>query len=405
MTEVVLFEGVIDDHDVDLDHPAKAYTARCLDAWGRPAGEKLSTPLYRGIRTGDAIGLVLDAAGWTGGRDIDPGTTAMPWWWAEDDDAASAIEKLVDSEGPPAIAYVWGGVFVFRDRLHRLTRTASQTSQADFTNVILPAGSGPVGAFKIEEGSFRHDQGQKHIVNAVSFTVEERRAVDPGMVWETDDPVVVPASSSTVLHVQTSDPFYDAIVPATGIDYVVESGSAPTVTLSRTSGRSLVINLAGGGSQAVIRGMRLRATSVPVARSVKVTAEDAGSITDNQGRRTWGRDVPFANAYDAQAIADRIIATWADARPRIVFTIAAMYWDPATREQVLERAISDRVTVRDDDTGTDADFVIERVEHRIRKLGMVHRLTLWCQQADPAGAPNFFTFGVSGKGFTDGVFA
>ena len=124
----VLLSGVTES--VEVDPAGKHVTFDVLDAWGRPGAERLSTPLYSGVRTGTAIGLVLDAIGWTGGRDIDAGATHIAWWWAEDEDAATAIDKLVASEGPPAIAYVQGGTFVFRDRHHRITRSASARSSA-----------------------------------------------------------------------------------------------------------------------------------------------------------------------------------------------------------------------------------------------------------------------------------
>jgi hypothetical protein len=397
-----LFEGVIDSHAIDPNDPALAYTANCLDLWGRPSDEKLSMPLYSGIRTGTAVGLILDEVGWTGARDIDPGATVMPYWWAEDESAADAIEKLVDSEGPPAVAYVQGGTFYFRDRHHRITRTASQTSQGTFTNTITPAGSGPAGAFKIEGKTFQFDHGQQNVVNTVSFSIDQRRPVNPGVVWETQDQIVVPASSSTVLHVQAEDPFYSAVTPVAGTDFTVLSGSTPTATLSRDSGRAVIVTLTGGVTAAVLDGFQLRATSVPVARTVKVTAQDATSVTANQGERTWTRDVPWCNAYDAQAIADKIVATWKDPRPRVAFTIFNL--DSTYLTQVLNRAISDRITVRDDATGTNTDFVIERLQQTISDKFVAHRLTVWCQQADPVNATTWFRFDTAGAGFNQGVF-
>jgi hypothetical protein len=397
-----LFEGIIDRHSIDPSRADQAYTAQCFDMWGRPSDEKLSTPLFTAMRTGDAIGEVLDEIGWTGGRDLDIGATVMPYWWAEDESAASAIEKIVDSEGPPAIAYVQGGTFYFRDRHHRLQRTASQVSQATFTNKIVPVGSGPVGSYKIEKNTFEYDHGEENVVNSVTFTIEERRQINPGVVWETDDQIVVPASSSTVLHVQADDPFHSAITPVAVTDYTVLSGSVTSVSLSRTSGRALVITINGGAGGAVLNGFHLRATSVAVARSVKVTASDATSITANQGERGWPRDVPFANAYDAKAIADKIVATWKDPRPRLVFTVPN--FKPSYLTEFLTAAISDRITVRDDGTGTNTDFVVERLRHTVTKFN-VHRLTVWCQQADAAGSPNMLTFGVAGKGFGQGVWA
>jgi len=142
-TTYTLLSGVLDTFEIEGDITTE-FSASALDGWGRPGGKTISSSLHQGLRTGTAIGFILDHIGWEGDRDLDPGATVMPWWWEEGTDAATAINKLVNSEGPPAIAYVEGGTFVFRDRHHRLFDTRSVTSQGLFTHII-PAGSGPGG--------------------------------------------------------------------------------------------------------------------------------------------------------------------------------------------------------------------------------------------------------------------
>jgi hypothetical protein len=388
----VLLAGVVDSVTVDPNAAAKDATFEVRDAWGRPGAEQLSTPLYAGVRTGTAIGHVLDAIGWTGGRDLDSGATHIAWWWAEGEDAATAIDKLVASEGAPAIAYVQGTTFVFRDRHHRITRTASMTSQATFTGKLLTAGPG--GAFRILEKR-GYDDGFTHIANAATFTVDQRAPAAGALVWSSDDPVSLAANDTVVLEAQATDPFYDATIAAT-------TDGTVTATLSRTSGRSVTVTLTTGGAPAIVTRLAITATSVPVVRTVKVAAEDAASIATFE-RVQWPGEVPWANAYDAQAIATRIVAVYAQPRPAVTVSIADL--DSTYRAQIMARQIGDRITIRDDDLGINGDYVIEKITHRITKLGVSHEVTFGCQVVDPTQPVNAFTFDLAGAGFNDGAFA
>ncbi len=403
-TIYTLHHGILDTVDADPNAAAKTFTGGSLDAWGLAGGTKLSTPVYQGLRTGDAIGYILDAAGWTGPRDLDPGATVMPFWWAEDEDAAAAVDKLVRSEGPPAAVYVEAGVFVFRDRHHRITRSASTTSQGTYTH-IEPAGSGPAGDFKVEKGSFSYDHGLANIANSVSFAVAQRTAGDLAEVWASEDPITLASGETATFFAQASDPFLNAQTPELDVDYTVESGTV-TVDVSRTSGQSTILTVTAT-SDAVVTRLALRASPVAVARTVKVTASDQASISKH-GLRTWPEDdVGFANAYDAQAIAHRIVAVYATNRPVVTFTIAHVYGGPIPARyltQIVQRRLADRVTVRNDALDVNTDFIVERIVHTVRKLGAIHRMELACSVVDPAQPANVFTFNLAGSGFNDGAF-
>lgn len=392
---VKLFDGILDAPTVDPT--SKEFTANCLDAWGRPSGEQLSTALFTGIRTGDAVNLVLDAIGWTGARAIDPGVTVMPYWWEEGTDAATAIENLVNSEGPPALAYVRAGTFLFEDREHRTLSPASTMSNGLYTHII-PAGSGPAGDFKMLTDTITYDHGLARIINQATFTVGERAPADTGEVWSSDTPVTIPSGTSVPLFVSTSDPFMLAVVPVQGVDLTVDSGTV-TATLSRTSGASTIITLTAS-ADAIVSRVALTAVSLPVQREFKAQAVDVSSV-NIFGQHSWDRGVPFANRYDAQAIANRIVATYATNRPVITFEIENL--SSAYMAQIRGRQLSDRIHIRDDQLGVDDDYIIERVEHTVTKF-LRHRLKLTCEVPQPVQPVNVFTFDVAGAGFNDGLF-
>jgi len=130
-----LFTARVDDFDVHPDRGDRSVDITALDLLSLLQGVKISTELYQSQRTGTLMGIILDAVGWTGPRDLDLGATFVPWWWLEETDAFSAVTDLLASEGPPSIAYTGpDGTFIFRDRHHRLLRAPSLTSQATFTS-------------------------------------------------------------------------------------------------------------------------------------------------------------------------------------------------------------------------------------------------------------------------------
>jgi hypothetical protein len=408
-TITTLFSGPLDSFQVDPSAPARDFTAEALDAWGTPGTEKLSTAVYSGLRTGDLVGIVLDEIGWTGPRDIDPGATVVDYWWEDGASAAEAVQKLVQSEGPPAIAYVQGGTFVFRDRHHRLTRTASQTSQGTYTHVI-PEASGPAGQLKILTNSFLYDHGLENIANNVTFEVGQRLPTDSAEVWSTPTPIVLAANETQTIIAQADDPFVNAQIPrpytynsdgsiGSG-EYSLQYGSV-TFSLARTSGQAVAITLVAGGTGAYLEdGLKLHATPLKVSRTIKVVEEDASSI-GRYRRRTWPHPAPWVNVYDARAIAQRIIAIYATPRPSVTLSIVDL--DDTYVQQIMGRVISDRVTIRNDEIGLNTDFLVEGITHTIRQFD-VHTLTLHCEIAEPAQPANILTFDVAGKGFNDGAF-
>jgi hypothetical protein len=137
-----LIRGRVDDFEVHPDRDNRSADISALDDLSLLRGTTISTELYEAQRTGTLIGVILDAIGWTAPRDLDLGGTFVPWWWAENKDAFTALTELLESEGPPSIAYIApDGTFTYRDRHHRLLRDASITSQATFASQLI----GPCG--------------------------------------------------------------------------------------------------------------------------------------------------------------------------------------------------------------------------------------------------------------------
>jgi hypothetical protein len=394
--DYTVFRGSLDDFQLQPDADDHSITATCIDGLARLKGQQITTALYRGIRTGEAIGAILDAVGWTGTRDIDLGATVMPFWWLSNTDAFDAVIELIDSEGQPALATVGSdGGFVFRDRHHRVFRTESTTVQSTWRSSGLePLVSSPT--------SYNH--GWKEIINSVTYEVPLRQATGAASVaWSAPGRLSVAGGETLVVTATGGAAMMDAITPEGGVDYTLASG-AVTVALSQTSGQtiSILVTEAGAGA-AEIDNLQLRARTIDTVATVRVTVEDAGSVAQ-YGRRSakTERDPVWASPYDALAIGEILVGRRAQRLPTI--TVSMVGAGAAVRLlQILTRNLSDRVHLVEEHTGLDADCFVERISHSITQGGLEHRATFALERA-PTEVATPLTFGVAGRGFNDGRF-
>jgi hypothetical protein len=398
--------GRIDDFEVHPDRANRSADITSLDGLALLQGVKISTELMVAPRTGQIINRILDAVGWTAGRDIDAGATFPRYWWAEDDNAFDAMQDVVRAEGPPAIGYVApDGTFVFRDRHHRLQDAASLASQAVFAEELVDCDSVPVTGFDYT-APFGYEHGWRDIVNVVSLPVEQR-VIDPAVsvVWSSDTPFTITAGQTVQVTASASDPFLKAVTPVSGTDIVTAGGVTVSATLSRTSGQSVVVSVTGTSGTGTVTYLQLRALAVPVSQTTKVTEQDAASMATN-GERTYPESVPWAGLGDALAVAQVILAHYAQRRP--IVTVRMVAQDGAHLLQILTRTLSDRVTIRNGELGLDDDFFIESVTHTIQRINTgkppVHAVVFGCERQLDTASLVPFTFDLAGHGFNDGQF-
>lgn len=401
-----LCHGLINDYNVHADRSNRTVDFTFSDGLSLLDGFPLSTPVLFSQRTGDLVNYILDQAGWTGGRDIDPGATIVPFWWAEGINALPAIQDLVKSEGPPSIAYVGpDNTFIFRDRHHRLLRASSVTAQATFAAKMVDCAAPAVTGLHFTE-PFDYAHGWRDIVNSVTFSVAERE-VDPllSAVWTTTDVLSLSNGESRVIAVSTTDPFVNAVTPVVNTDFMTAGAGSVSVQLSQVSGQSSTITLLAVGGGVVVSGLQLRAQSIPVARTIQVSQRDTASISDH-GEKTFPDSAPWADAQDAFAITSMILLHYAQRRPTVQMRIVAQ--DGEHYFQIIQRMISDRIHITNAEAGIDDDFFIENITHQIDRMNQtglppVHSAVFGCEK-DISITSNPFRFDVRGSGFDDGVF-
>ncbi|MBP5870830.1 hypothetical protein [Streptomyces scabiei] len=256
---------------------------------------------------------------------------------------------------------------------------------------------------------FEYSHGWRDIVNDVVFPVDERHPdADLTAVWESTATISLTIGQSVTVDVQTSDPFLDAQDIDDGTDIIYSGAGVPSVLLSRRSGQSAAITITAVGGSLTITYLRLRARSVPVVRTIQVAAADSTSIT-RHGQRTYPDEAPWAGQHDALAVAQLLLAAYSERRPAVSLRIVSS--DLAHHLQVVERQISDLITIRNGELGLYADFFIENVQHTLARMtgqddcpGPVHYATFGCERSGVVVPDNPFTFDVAGAGFDDGVF-
>lgn len=391
-----LFVGHTDDSPINPDLDSQTVALSLLDHLADFHAQTISTPLYRDLRSGTAIGHVLDACGWPADlRDLDVGATVIPWWWEGDTNALEALEKIVRSEGPPALLTVGAsGEIIFRDRHHRLTRAASLTSQGTW---YASEGTEPVMS-----KPFLHDEAWRNLINYGSMSVDVRKPIGLDAVFSSgEETITLLAGEQKIISVSTTDPFYDAVVPVSGTDYTLASGSLDDVRLIRTSGISTGVVLTAGGSGAVITGLQLRAIAVPVAHSLQIEASDVESI-EQYGRRSFPSDLPWCSPGDAQAVLDLNIALRAQPLPIITVRFVLSKKNTARAGHILPRDLSDRVRVIEPGTWTNGEFFIESIRHELSDV-YDHAVTIGLE-AVPTFVDDVFRFDTTGRGFDQGEF-
>lgn len=391
-TTHTLFTGFSDGFDVKPARGERSVDISALDAVAKLKGAKATTQLHAGVRTGAAIGYVLDAIGWPDDlRDLDPGATVVRWWWAEDEDAFEAIQKIVQSEGPPAMLTSDElGRIVFRDRHHRLLGLSATSAQQTFTDE---------SAGEPSFTDLTYDHGWSDVVNSVSAKVEE---LDPAPVaetiWESESNVSIGPSETLTLRLSLENP---AINP--DVSYTTLAGTV-TDSLTVDSGQTLTLTLTAGAGGAEISGLQVTGQPVASRRSYTILLEDANSIA-TFGLRSLDYEMPWAGVNDAGAVAQLVLDASAQRRPIVTITLRSETGQTSTRlEQQLSRDLSDRVHVREPQTCVDHDFHIERIEHRALEAGLVLETVFGMERALQQSA-EVFRFDDDAHGFDDGVFA
>lgn len=383
-------------------HPEQERQSTDLPAVGRAArlkGVKVSTALHENIRVDEAMGHVLDAAGWpASARSLAAARTTLEWFWADEQDAWDLLVSLYYTEGPGAMLFEGrGGELVFRNRHQALTLTSANTVQTTLRSTGVPP--------RIA-GGFKMDTGVDDIINEASLTVVKRSAKALETIWSVGERLELTPNESRKFNARARStgsgqagsgggPFKDAMAPVEGTDYGLAAGSLASVSLDRTSGASAELTLTAGPDGATVtgpsptedsdEGLGVRAKPVTVDGETLVASRvNAADSIARHGRRTLPSQYairPEIARNSAQDLADAIVAFYKTGRQTVEAPLINS--DAATQSQQLARDLGDRIRI-DAESGNydvDRDFRILGITHEILNQRVLR--TVWhCEETN-----------------------
>jgi len=254
--------------------------------------------LQEDIGVDDAIGLVLDSAGWPThwGRELDAASETIPYWWASGNKLAMReIEDLAQS----FLGYFFANA---EGQARYIIRTATPTAVVNFAQEYLLKDIANPQAYTIRR-------------NVTRIKVHPRTKAATGAIWELvgTPPSILPGSANalTIWANYTYDgnptPADDVIEPVATTDYTVnssEDGSGTDLTADCTvsltdfgdTGKLIVTN--NSGVTGYVTYLRIRGDAIYEPSVADVTyPTDPSSLTNARELLfdlTWQQNVNVA---------------------------------------------------------------------------------------------------------------
>ena len=359
-------------------------------------------------RTDQAVGDILDDVGWTESddRDLETGKTTISRFWISGKKAIDAL-RLVEEAEAGFLLESKSGQIAFQNRHHRITQTASTTSQATFSDA-----DGAAHTFvEVDQ-----DDPLGTIVNHVEATARTFDTASVAVLWthpETGSasPTLAPGEAKTF---EAEFPNPDAAnsamevdawtTPAATTDYLLNSASGGggtnltsdiTVTQTKTAERmAITLTNSATGSDGYVTKLQARGTAVSTKNPCIVRAIDTTSQGIYGERKYVAKTQFIPTTSEAQDWCEYQVAIFASPTNILTMTIPAS--TSGNIGQVLGRDISDRVTVtatNDAKLGISADFFIESERHQVSEGGQQH-VAVWQLSPASGGYSQFWVLGV-----------
>ena len=360
-------------------------------------------------RTDQAIGDILDDVGWTeaADRDLDTGQTTISRFWMSRKKAIDAL-RLVEEAEAGFIKESKTGQIAFENRYHRLTETASTTSQATFSDA-----SGATHSYV----SLSQTDPLTTIINHVEATARTFDTASVAVLWThpetgSDSPTLAPGEAKTFeAEFPNPDSANSAMevdawtTPAATTDFLLNSASGGggtnltsdiTVTQTKTAERmAITLTNSATGSSGYVTKLQARGTAVSTKNPCIVRAIDTASQAIYGERKYVAKTKFIPTTSQAQDWCEYQMAIYGSPIEILDMTIAAS--DPSNIAQALNRDLSERITVtatNDAALGISADFFIEHERHKVRNGGTEH-VTTWKLSPASGGYSQFWVLGTS----------
>lgn len=379
-----MFTGYTDEPQESRVIGERHVQFRALGAMTRLKGVIVSTALYAAIRTDEAVGHVLDAAGWpTEARVISTGDTTMNFWWLDKQDAFTALTDLLETEGAGASLYEDGAGYVhFENRNYRVIASRSTTSQVTFD--AFEATSNPGFTF------YAYTQGTRDVYNDVHMTVNVSYMWNGFEIWSHGQTLTLTGGQVFTQVIHLDDPVSAVTTPVLTTDYVVTSGSLSSVTTELLNANTVILTWTAGGGGVVLDGpggstegpqMRGDQMRLQFQETASQTADPSPYFASRQRSLDLGQIGARQEISQptAQALCDAAAAYFYEGMPIISIEFANR--DQTRIDEMLQREISDRITIDGGANEFSGEAWIEQINHAITVGGRVARTGFICSRA------------------------
>lgn len=402
-----LARGVIDDLSQTADLGNRRVSIGTLGIETLLVASTVTVGVMVNPRVDQCVTAILDAVGWPSDqRAISISDTTLLYWWCDDRDPWSALLELLLSEGPGAIYVTGDGVFHFENRNYRTTTDRSTTSLATFFDQAagLPVAYDDPIAYDsdifyngVTSGlwftGLQYDPGYRNIYNRATYTTRRRAEGSVGtVIWSYGTTLALGSGASTTLIARPTDPFQAAITPVSPTDFTVAGGTV-SVSLSATSGLVAFITVTATSGTPTVSGLQLRATPLTVVSETTVQNSVDASASIAKFSPIPGQNIPRVMSVggwpeidqaNAQAVCNAWVSRYMVQRPAV--TIELRNADGDHLYEMLQRTVSDRITLYETNTGLSADVWINSKDISIEGAGgRVVRCRLGCEKVEEVG--------------------
>ena len=369
------------------------------------------------IRTDEAIGKVLDKAGWPlAERDLDVGQTSMVRWWSDSDSTITALRVVEETENG-FVKEKANGYIGFESRNTRLL-PPYVTPVATFSD----ASTAPYTYLQLEQ-----KDPLETIINRFDASYRSYSSIGIVDLWTfpdtgADSPLVVSGETLQVIaEYPTTSSAPEAVAvsawqnPLAYTD--ITANTDPNGTGNDATG-SLVITQTkvanqmriaitnnydenGTGKNVYLTMLKARGTPVTLRDNSLVTQEDLFSIS-KYGERKFTADTPFfPTLSNAQSWCNYNIQMYSTPINVMTMTFSANV-SQNNMNAATQFDISDRITLvatANAELGVNEDFFIEEVNHSITDGGQVHMVTYKLSPAE-SGYTQFWKLDAGALGST-----
>ena len=360
-------------------------------------------------RTDQAVGDILDDVGLTSSddRDLDTGKTTISRFWMSGKKTIDAL-RLVEEAEAGLIKESKSGQIAFENRYHRLTQTASTTSQATFSDA-----DGAAQTFS----SIVQADPLSTIVNHLEATARTFNTASVAVLWTHPEtgaasPTLAPGEAKTFeAEFPNPDSANNAMevdawtTPAATTDYLLNSASDGTgtnltsqitVTQTKTAERmAITLTNSATGDSGYLTKLQARGTAVSTKNPCTVRSIDSTSQSSYGERKYVAKTKFIPTTSEAQDWCDYHASIYGSPTNILTMNIAAS--TTGNIGNALSRDLSDRITItatNDAKLGVNADFFIESEKHSVTAGGTNH-VTSWELSPATGGYSQFWVLGTS----------